>query len=85
MRDEMTSQITKLLTGFVDSRTKSLRAGGDALGAFAVQHAAEAERVMGTAGGLVDMLQEKEQEGSRIVENGVKVCRPCIFRVAYQV
>jgi hypothetical protein len=95
MRDEMASQITRLLTGFVDSRNKGLRervsqihgelrAGGDALGAFADRHAAEAERVMGTAGGLVGMLQEKELEGSRIVENGVKVRQPCISRIAYQ-
>ncbi|KAG9088074.1 kinesin motor protein cin8, partial [Ceratobasidium sp. UAMH 11750] len=86
MRDELTTHITKLVAGFVDSRNQELRqvvsqmhgelqAGQNALGTFATQHATEAERVVDTAAGLVNVLQEREQEGTRIVENGVKAIR----------
>ncbi|KAG8737455.1 kinesin motor protein cin8 [Ceratobasidium sp. 414] len=86
MRDDLTTHITKLIAGFVDSRNQGLRqvvsqmhgelqTGENALGTFATQHAAEAERVVDTAAGLVSVLEEKEQEGTRIVENGVKAIR----------
>ncbi|QRV90691.1 kinesin motor domain protein [Ceratobasidium sp. AG-Ba] len=86
LRDELTAHITRLITGFVDSRNQGLceimsqmreehRAGEDALKAAATQHAAEADRVVTTAAGLVDVLQKREQEGTRIVENGVKAIR----------
>ncbi|KAG9087399.1 kinesin motor protein cin8 [Ceratobasidium sp. 370] len=86
MRDDLTAHITKLIAGFVDSRNQGLRqvasqmygefrAGENALGTFATQHAAEVERVVDTAAGLANVLQEREQEGTRIVENGVKAIR----------
>ncbi|KAG9121834.1 kinesin motor protein cin8 [Ceratobasidium sp. 392] len=86
MRDDLTAHITKLIAGFVDSRNQGLRevvshmhgelqAGEEALGTFTAQHAAEADRVVDTAAGLVNVLQEREREGTRIVEDGVKAIR----------
>lgn len=92
MRDEVTAQIAALLAGFVNTRNQGLReavsqvrgeldAGQEALGSFASKHAAEADRAMETAAGLVEVLQEKEKDGARIKENGLKVgcMRSCKF------
>lgn len=84
MRDEVTAQIASLLAGFVDTRNQGLReavsqvqgeleVGKQALSTFSSKHAAEAERAMETAEGLVGVLHEKEKDGARIKENGLKV------------
>ncbi|KAJ1311796.1 hypothetical protein OPQ81_010261 [Rhizoctonia solani] len=86
MREEVTAQITALITGFttkshqglceaVAVARESLREGEEALGAFAVQHEVEAERAVKTAEGLVNVLQTREAEGRQIKEDGLKAIK----------
>lgn len=84
MREEVTTQITALITGFTTNSHKGLceavaaareglREGEEALSVFATEHEVEAERAVKTAEGLVDVLQSRETEGRQIKEDGLEV------------
>ncbi|CAE7232190.1 unnamed protein product [Rhizoctonia solani] len=86
MRDEVTSQITALITGFttkshnglceaVAAAREGLREGEETLHTFAMQHEAEAERAVRTAEGVVDVLRSREAEGRQIKEDGLKAIK----------
>ncbi|CAE6480827.1 unnamed protein product [Rhizoctonia solani] len=86
LRDEVTAQITALITGFttkshkglcdtVAAAREGLREGEEALNGFAVQHEVEAERAVKTAEGLVSVLQSRETEGRQIKEDGLKAIK----------
>lgn len=84
MRDEITTQITTLITRFtreshrglceaVATVREGLNEREEALGAFTTQHEVEAERATRTAENLVGILQHKTNEGRQIKEDGLKV------------
>ncbi|CAE6532320.1 unnamed protein product [Rhizoctonia solani] len=86
MRDEVTSQITALITGFttkshnglceaVGAAREGLREGEEALDAFTLQHEVEAEQAVNTAEGLANVLQRREAEGRQIKEDGFKAIK----------
>ncbi|CAE6455957.1 unnamed protein product [Rhizoctonia solani] len=86
MRDEVTAQITALITGFtatshnglceaVTAAREGLREGEEALDAFALQHEVEAEQAVKTAEGLASVLQRREAEGRQIKEDGFKAIK----------
>ncbi|CAE6473630.1 unnamed protein product [Rhizoctonia solani] len=86
MRDQVTAQISALITGFTTDSHKGLceavtlaceglQEGEEALDAFAVQHEAEAEQAVKTAEGLVNVLQSREAEGRQIKEDGLKAIK----------
>ncbi|CAE6462974.1 unnamed protein product [Rhizoctonia solani] len=86
MRDEVTAQITALITGFttkshnglceaVSTAREGLREGEEALDTFAAQHEVEAERAVKTAEGLVSVLRSREAEGRQIKEDGLKAIK----------
>ncbi|CAE6428360.1 unnamed protein product [Rhizoctonia solani] len=86
MRDEVIARVTGLITGFTVESQKGIceavaaaRAGvtegEEALDRFAVQHEAEAGRVVETAEGLTNALQGREAEGRQIKEDGIKAIK----------
>ncbi|CUA77623.1 Kinesin-like protein bimC [Aspergillus nidulans FGSC A4] [Rhizoctonia solani] len=86
MRDEVTTQIAALITGFttkshnglreaIATAREGLREGEAALDTFVVQHEVETERAVTTAEGLINVLQSKEAEGRQIKEDGLKAIK----------